>query len=113
MGGSPPIPQYRMIYYPAPSAERAIEIIRERDGRSYRIESANQYPSLDDGGVHRILWGRDAQDRLRVAVDGKEVLSTYEGFYKTPFTGLALVNKGGSYEWGPILVYQAQEAKTQ
>ncbi len=113
MGGNPPIPQYRMVYHPAPSAERPIEIIRERDGRSYQIESANQYPSLDDGLPHRIQWSRDSQDRLRVAVDGKEVLSTYEGFYRNPFTGLALVNKGGTYEWGPILVLQAQEAKTQ
>jgi hypothetical protein len=113
MGGNPPIPQYRMVYHPAPSAERPIEIIRERDGRSYQIESANQYPSLDDGLPHRIQWSRDSQDRLRVAVDGKEVLSTYEGFYRNPFTGLALVNKGGTYEWGPILVLQAQEAKAQ
>ena len=113
MGGTPPVPQYRMVYYPAPSAERPIEIIRERDGRSYKIESANQYPSLDDGMPHRIQWSRDSQDRLRVAVDGKEILSTYEGFYKSPFAGLALVNKGGSYEWGPILVVQALEAKTQ
>ena len=113
MGGNPQIPQYRMVYYPAPSAERPIEIIRERDGRSYKIESASQYPSLDDGFPHRIQWSRDSQDRLRVVVDGKEVLSTYEGFYRNPFAGLALVNKGGTYEWGPILVLQAQEAKTQ
>jgi len=113
MGGTPPIPQYRMVYYPAPSAERPIEIIRERDGRSYKIESANQYPSLDDGIPHRIQWSRDSQDLLRVAVDGKEVLSTYDGFYKSPFAGLAFVNKGGTYEWGPILVLQALEAKTQ
>jgi hypothetical protein len=113
MGGNPPIPQYRMVYHSAPSAERPIEIIRERDGRSYQIESARQYPSLDDGVSHRIQWSRDSQDRLRVAVDGKEVLSTYEGFYRIPFTGLALLNKGGAYEWGPILILQAQEAKIQ
>jgi hypothetical protein len=113
MGGTPPTPQYRMVYQSAPSAERPIQIIRERDGRSYQIESANQYPSLDDGVPHRIQWSRDSQDRLRVAVDGKEVVSSYEGFYKSPFAGLALVNKGGTYEWGPILVLQAQEAKTQ
>jgi hypothetical protein len=113
MGGNPPVPQYRMVYHSAPSAERPIEIIRERDGRSYLIESANQYPSLDDGLPHRIQWSRDSQDRLRVAVDGKEVLFSYEGYYRDPFAGLALVNNGGSYEWGPILVLEAQEVKTQ
>lgn len=113
LGGSPPVPQYRMVYYPAPSAGRPIEIIRERDGRSYQIESASQHISLDDGVPHRIQWSRDSQDRLRVAVDGKEVLSTYEGYYWSPFAGLALVNKGGTYEWGPILVVEAEERKSQ
>ena len=113
MGGTPAIPQYRMIYYPNAAAQRPIEIIRERDGRSYQIESANQYPSLEDGSAHRIQWSRDSQDRMRVAVDGREVLSTYEGFYRTPFAGLALVNKGGSYEWGPIQALQAEESKSR
>ena len=34
MGGNPLIPQYRMVYHSVPSAERPIEIIRERDGKS-------------------------------------------------------------------------------
>ena len=113
LGGSPTIPLYRMVYRPSPSAERPIEIIRERDGKSYVIETANQYPSLDDGALHRLQWMRDSQGRMRVMVDGKEVLSTYEIYYRDNFVGLALVNKGGIYEWGPILVLKAQEAKTQ
>ena len=50
---------------------------------------------------------------MRVIVDGKEALSTYENYYRSTFSGLALVNKGGTYEWGPITVLQAIEAKTQ
>jgi hypothetical protein len=113
LGGSPAIPLYRMIYRPSPSAERPIEIVRERDGKSYLIDTASQYPSLDDGATHRLQWMRDSQGKMRVMVDGKDVLATYEIYYRDNFTGLALVNKGGTYEWGPILVFKAQETKTQ
>ena len=112
LGGNPAIPQYRMVYNATPSAERPIQIMRERDAKSYLIEAATQYPSLDDGIPHRIQWIRDSQGRMRVVVDGKEVLSTYEIFYRNNFAGLALVNKGRTYEWGPIFIFQAQETKT-
>ncbi len=112
IGGSPPVPLYRMVYQAAPSSSRPIEIYRERDGRSYLIDTATQYPFLDDGMPHRIQWIRDVQGRMRIIVDGKEMLSTYEIFYRSNFTGLALVNKGGTYEWGPVGVYKAQEIKS-
>ncbi len=111
LGGEQNIPYYRIIYRQGPSKERPIEIIRERDGRSYTIDTANQYPSIDDGSPHRIQWIRDSQGQMRVLVDGKEVLSTYELYYRSNFSGLAIVNKGGTYAWGPIAVYQAQESK--
>jgi hypothetical protein len=113
MGGSPAVPLYRMIYRPSPSAERPIEIVRERDSKSYLIDTAPQYPSLDDGATHRLQWMRDSQGRMQVMVDGKEVLTTFEIYYRDNFTGLALVNKGGTYEWGPISAFKTQEIKTQ
>ena len=72
-----------------------------------------QYPSLDDGVPHRIQWIRDSQGRMRILVDGKEVLATYEFYYQDNFTGFAFRNRGGTYEVGPLMVYQAQETKTQ
>jgi hypothetical protein len=44
LGGRPAIPLYRMVYRPSLSAERPIEIVRERGGRSYLIDTATQYP---------------------------------------------------------------------
>lgn len=108
LGSNPSISLYRMVYHASPSKDRPIEIYRERDGKSYLIETAIQYPMLDDGLPHRIQWIRDNQGRMRVVVDGKEVLSTYEIFHRDSFGGLALVNRGGTYEWGPIVVYKAQ-----
>jgi hypothetical protein len=113
MGGEQHAPYYRVIYRPSPSSERPIEIIRERDGKSFTIDTATQYPSLDDGIPHRIQWIRDSQGRMRILIDGKEVLATYEFYYQGNFTGFAFRNLGGTYEVGPIMVYQAQETKTQ
>jgi hypothetical protein len=109
LGGKSAVPRYRLVYKPSPSPERPIEIVRVRGSRSYTIESATQYPALDDGNPHRLQWIRDASGRMSVLVDGKEVLSTVELFYQDEFSGLALVNRGGTYEWGPIRVLQAPE----
>jgi hypothetical protein len=108
LGGDPPAPQYRMVYQSPASADRPIQIVRERGTKSYLIEEATHYPSLDDGSPHRILWTRDSQGNMRVRVDGKAVLSTVEVFYRNAFAGLALVNEGGTYEWGPIRVFGAE-----
>lgn len=113
LGGTQNTPLYRMVYRAEASSERPIEIIREREGKSYLIDTATRYPNLDDKIPHRLQWMRDSQGHMRVVVDGKEVLSTYEIYYRSNFSGLALVNKGGTYEWGPISVFKAIEAKTQ
>jgi hypothetical protein len=107
MGGKPATPRYRLVYHAAPSRTRPIEIIRERDGRRYTIESATQFPDLDNGALHRIQWVRDNTGSMRVLVDGKEVLSTVEVYYRDDFAGLRLENRGGDYEWGPIQIQQA------
>ena len=106
LGGSPPVPLYRLIYQAAPSKKRPIEIVRERDSRRYTIESASQYPVLDDGRPHRLQWLRNEQGHMSVLIDGQKVLSTVELFYRDDFSGLSLVNRGGIYEWGPIRILQ-------
>jgi hypothetical protein len=109
LGGEPLSPRYRLIYRAAASQQRPIELARERGSRSYIIESATQYPNLDDGAPHKIQWIRDMSGEMRVLVDGMVVLSTVEVYYRDDFTGLALVNRGGTYEWGPIQVVKAAE----
>jgi hypothetical protein len=107
LGGSPAKAYYRLIYQASPSQDRPIKIIRQRGSRQFMIETATQYPDLDDGVTHRLQWIRDVHGNMRVLIDGKEVLNTVELFYKEEFAGLALVNSGGTYEWGPIQVLQA------
>lgn len=108
LGGSPIAPRYRLIYKAAPSSKRPIIIVRVRDSGSYTIESATQYPVLDDGSLHKIQWIRDDEGHMRVLVDEKEVLSTVELFYRDDFKGLVLINRNGTYEWGPIKILKTQ-----
>jgi len=107
LGGKQAVPRYRLIYKSSPSPERPIEIIRERNGRQYIIESAVRYPDLDNGRFHRMQWVRDARGNMKVLVDGKVVLSTVELFYKDEFSGLKLVNRGGTYQWDEVKALQA------
>jgi len=109
LGGNNLTPKYRLRYHPAPSQDRPIEIIRERNGRQYMIDSATKYPDLDDGRVHRLQWTRDTKGNMTVLVDGREIISTVELYYRDKFSGIELVNRGGTYEWGPIRVMQAEK----
>ena len=97
LGGTSLSTRYRLIYQAGASENRPIEIIRERNGREYTIESALKYPNLDDNLLHRLQWIRDLDGTMRVLVDGKEVLRTVEVYYRDTFTGLAFINKGGNY----------------
>jgi hypothetical protein len=113
LGGNPLKPRYRLVYQPSPSDQRPIEIIRERDGRRYTIESATVFPDMDDGRKHTLRWTRNQRGDMAVLVDGKKVLTTVELYYRDDFGGIELVNRGGSYEWGPVRVMQAEKAQVQ
>ena len=111
LGGSPAKAYYRLVYHASPSPDRPIKIIRQRGSKQFIIDTATQYPNLDDGAPHQLQWIRDSAGSMRVLIDGNEVLNTVELYYKEEFSGLALVNAGGTYEWGPIQVLQAASRK--
>jgi hypothetical protein len=119
LGGFKVEPRYRLLYQVSPSHERPIKIVRERSLKQFpspkkwqhTIESAEQYPALDDGALHLIQWTRDSQGLMRVLVDGVEVLNTVETFYQSDFDGVELINLGGSYKWGPIKIMSFRHSR--
>lgn len=111
LGGTPARAYYRLVYLASPSPDRPIKIIRQRGSQQFIIDTATRYPNLDDGAPHQLQWIRDSAGNMRVLIDGSEVLNTVELYYKEEFSGLALANNGGTYEWGPIQVLQAPTAK--
>ena len=110
LGGTPARAYYRLVYHASPSPDRPIKIIRQRGSQQFIIDTATRYPNLDDGIPHQLQWIRDSAGNMRVLIDGGEVLNTVELYYKEEFSGLALANNGGTYEWGPIQVLQAPTA---
>jgi hypothetical protein len=113
LGGTPARAYYRLVYHASPSPDRPIKIIRQRGSQQFIIDTATQYPNLDDGTPHQLQWIRDSAGNMRVLMDGIAVLNTVELYYKEEFSGLALANNGGTYEWGPIQVLQAPTAKIE
>ena len=111
LGGTPARAYYRLVYHASPSPDRPIKIIRQRGSQQFIIDTATRYPNLDDGIPHQLQWIRDSAGNMRVLIDGSEVLNTVELYYREEFSGLALANNGGIYEWGPIQVLQAPTAK--
>ncbi|MDM8535689.1 hypothetical protein QUF70_02920 [Desulfobacterales bacterium HSG17] len=108
LGGSDLTPRYRLRYHAAASSERPVQIIRDRDGKQYIIEGATQYPVLEDATEHKIQWLRTATGAMQVNIDGINVLSTFEVFWWDEFSGLAIVNNGGTYEWGGFKILKAK-----
>ncbi len=106
LGGKPAQPRYRLVYNASPSQDRPIQIIRERGGRSYVIETATKYPMLEDSNTHRIQWIRNTQGDMSVLVDGQPVLSTVELFYRDQFSGFGLANQGGTFQWNSVRILQ-------
>ncbi len=106
MGGNPARNLYRLVYNASPSQDRPIQIIREKGGRSYVIDTATEYPMLEDGALHQIQWIRDMNGNMSVMVDGRTVISTVELMYRDPFSGFSLANLGGTYEWDSIKILQ-------
>ncbi|MBI9075090.1 MAG: hypothetical protein JEZ02_06735 [Desulfatibacillum sp.] len=105
-GGSPAQNLYRLVYNASPSQDRPLQIIREKGGRSYIIDTAAEYPNLEDGALHQIQWTRDVNGNMLVMVDGKTVIKTVELFYRDSFTGFALANQGGVWEWDSVKILQ-------
>lgn len=109
LGGEPVRPRYRLVYHASPSVERPIEIVRDSYGRKYVIQAATAYPVLEDGIEHRVQWTRDIRGNMSVLIDGEPVLHTAEIFYTDSFSGMALVNRGGTYEWDFIRILQPKK----
>ena len=99
-------PVYRLSYYATPSQNRAIKIFRSNKRQRQLVGTATAFPMLEDGALHRIQWIRDVYGNMSVVVDGEAILQVKETEYKDAFSGLALINGGGTYEWDAVKIVQ-------
>ena len=84
---------YRLAYTPGKGL--TLLIVSPRGDRV--IDRQVGPMALEDKKTHALRWTRDARGRMRISVDGREILNTVDRGFGDPFQGLALSNGGGDY----------------
>ena len=69
------------------------------------IASAPGPLNLEDKKTHRLEWTRSADGLMRVAIDGREVISATDVAFRSDFDGFRMVNRGGDYIVKQLKVY--------
>jgi len=94
---------YRLSYFP--NATPGLQIQRVTSAGTTAIASYNKALPLETNSDHTLVWTRDRSGMMRVAIDGKELLSVQDTAIKDPFDGFLMINSGGQYSvrWIEIL----------
>jgi len=84
---------YRLAYTPG----GRLELLRVGAASSAVVQTSAAPLALEDQKTHALIWTRDGQGKMRVTLDGTEILATADRGYRDPFDGIAIVNHGGDY----------------
>jgi len=104
--GEDPKSGYHLVYQASPLDGRPMQLIKYRYGKPYIIEEvAENSPNLDDGLDHILQLNRAANGDITVTVDNNEILRTSDLSFKDDFTGIVIMNNGGSYSYDNIEIY--------
>jgi hypothetical protein len=107
--GDDPQSGYHLVYQAAPSEDRPMQLIKYRYGKPYIIDEVHENsPNLDDGAAHTIRLTRAPNGNMVVSVDSLEVMRTADLSYRDNFTGVIIVNNGGSFSYDNIAFYIEQ-----
>ena len=81
----------------------------DRYGKPYIIEEVHENsPDLDDGLDHVVQLDRTPGGEMVVTIDGGEILRTSDLSLQGDFSGVAIINNGGSYSYDNIEIYAEQ-----
>ncbi|MFO1351578.1 MAG: hypothetical protein U1F68_13280 [Gammaproteobacteria bacterium] len=86
---------YRLVY--TPGAAAALTLIRLTSAGSSVVETTDKPLKFEDGRRHTVLWTRDKNAEMAVAVDGHEIMRVTDRSTKSGFAGFTLINRGGDY----------------
>jgi hypothetical protein len=86
-------PGYRLIYQP----EGRLELLRISSRGVSIIDGTNELPSLKDKKFHQVVWLRYPDGRMEISIDGTTLLKTTDRGFSDPFSGLAIINRGGDF----------------
>ena len=107
--GDDPRTGYHLVYRASPAEGRPMQLIRYRYGKPYIIaEIIENSPDLDDDRDHILQLKRASNGDMVIIVDGSEILHTSDLTYMDDFTGVAIMNNGGSYSYDDTELFIAQ-----
>jgi hypothetical protein len=86
---------YRLVYQPG--SETGIVLQRISGNEVTQIASYNDPVNLEDGKVHDLQWQREASGKMRVFLDGQQLIIATDKELSGPFDGWLNINQGGSY----------------
>lgn len=107
--GDDPNSGYHLVYQASPADSRPMYLAKYRYGKPYTIEEvAGNSPNLDDGSDHSLQFSRAANGDMVVKVDGNEIMRASDLSYRDDFTGIVIMNNGGSYSYDNIELFIEQ-----
>lgn len=84
---------YRLSYAPG----GALSLQRSSSRGTTIIQQAASAIPLEDQKSHTVLWTRDVNGKMSVAIDGKIFLNVTDRGFSDPFQGITIANLGGDY----------------
>jgi len=107
--GDDPQSGYHLVYQASPAENRPMQLIKYRYGKQYVIDKVDENsPDLDDGADHTARLIRSPNGDMVVLIDNIEVMRTSDLSYRDDFTGVMIINNGGSYSYGKIKFFLEQ-----
>lgn len=86
---------YRLVYQPG--NETGLVLQRIVGNQVTQVGSYNDPVNLEDGKVHELLWSREASGKMRVYVDGQQLIIATDTQIQGNLDGWLNVNQGGAY----------------
>jgi hypothetical protein len=86
---------YRMVYQPG--AAPGLSIQKVTPSGATTLGSYSGTVGLEDSAIHTLVFSRDAQGAMKIALDGKTMASATDTSLTGDMTGLLFVNSGGAY----------------
>ena len=104
--GDDPQSGYHIVYRASPADNRPLQLIKYRYGKPYVIDEVfENSPDLDDGMDHTTRLSRSANGDMIITINNNEVIRTSDLSYRDDFTGIAIINSGGSYSYDNIEIF--------
>ncbi len=90
-------PGYRLHMNNANQAGEAFLTLTRLSSRGGEavLELSEESHDLIDGAAHELVWVRDASGQMRVALDGKQLISVRDRSFRDAFNGVSIENQQG------------------